>query len=101
MRTASSWAGSTLGARGAFRLLDDELKEENGFPLAVRPRRCGYMTRGAQVQAVSERVTNLSADGTLALRIVAAPVGRAAAVGTSKFLAAEPAGPLRADGPGR
>ncbi|MCK8500962.1 Tox-REase-5 domain-containing protein [Myxococcus fulvus] len=77
--------------------------------LARRVERFRYMTRGEQVQAVSRLVTNLvatwgtvsagtrtlqgtafataevpvlalAADGTVALRMVAAPVGRAAAV---------------------
>ncbi|MCP3059399.1 restriction endonuclease fold toxin 5 domain-containing protein [Myxococcus sp. K38C18041901] len=154
------------GSTGVFRLLDDELREENGFPLAdvhddadVLSRaldgaeeafvglilavgkffstspadnlealrqmpvavvallesspeyleRFRYMTRGEQVQVVSKLVTNfiatwgtvssatrtlegtalataevpvlaLSADGTVAMRLVAAPVGRAAAM---------------------
>ncbi|ATB45654.1 hypothetical protein MYMAC_001239 [Corallococcus macrosporus DSM 14697] len=154
------------GRTGVFRLLDDELREESGFPLAdvhddadvvsrtldgaeeafvglalavgkffsTSPaeslaalrelpagvvallrsspeylERFGYMTRGEQVQAVSKLVTNLiatwgtasaatrtlegtalataevpalvlSAQGTVAMRLVAAPVGRAAAV---------------------
>ncbi|SEU34874.1 Restriction endonuclease fold toxin 5 [Myxococcus fulvus] len=154
------------GSTGVFRRLDDELKEESGFPLAdvhddadvisrtldgaeeafvglalavgrffsTSPadnlaalrglpaavvallesspeylERFRYMTRGEQVQAVSRLVTNLvatwgtvsagtrtlqgtafataevpvlalAADGTVALRMVAAPVGRAAAV---------------------
>ncbi|WP_269149139.1 Tox-REase-5 domain-containing protein [Corallococcus macrosporus] len=154
------------GRTGVFRLLNDELREESGFPLAdvhddadvvsrtldgaeeafvglalavgkffsTSPaeslaalrelpagvvallrsspeylERFGYMTRGEQVQAVSRLVTNLiatwgtasaatrtlegtalataevpalvlSAQGTVAMRLVAAPVGRAAAV---------------------
>ncbi|WP_170114703.1 Tox-REase-5 domain-containing protein [Corallococcus macrosporus] len=154
------------GRTGVFRLLNDELREESGFPLAdvhddadvvsrtldgaeeafvglalavgkffsTSPadnlealrempaavvallksspeylERFRYMTRGEQVQAVSKLVTNLiatwgtasaatrtlegtalataevpalvlSAQGTVAMRLVAAPVGRAAAV---------------------
>ncbi|MFP2959795.1 Tox-REase-5 domain-containing protein [Myxococcus sp. 1LA] len=154
------------GRTGVFRLLNDELREESGFPLAdvhddadvisrtldgaeeafvglalavgkffaTSPadnlaalrempaavvallesspeylERFQYMTRGEQVQSVSKLVTNLiatwgtvsaatrtlegtalataevpalvlSAQGTVAMRLVAAPVGRAAAV---------------------
>ncbi|MFY1831722.1 Tox-REase-5 domain-containing protein [Myxococcus fulvus] len=154
------------GSTGVFRLLNDELQEENGFPLAdvhddadvisraldgaeeafvglalavgklfsTSPadnlaalqkmpaavvallesspeylERFRYMTQGEQVQAVSKLVTNviatwgtvsaatrtlegtalataevpvlaLSADGTVAMRLVMAPVGRAAAM---------------------
>lgn len=154
------------GRTGVFRLLNDELREESGFPLAdvhddadvisrtldgaeeafvglalavgkffsTSPadnlaalrempaavvallesspeylERFRYMTRGEQVQAVSKLVTNLiatwgtassvtrtlggtafataevpalalAADGTVAMRLVAAPAGRAAAV---------------------
>ncbi|WP_229908177.1 Tox-REase-5 domain-containing protein [Comamonas sp. JC664] len=175
------------GRTGAFRLLNDELREESGFPLAdvhddadvisrtldgaeeafvglalavgklfsTSPadslaalrempaavvallksspeylERFRYMTRGEQVQAVSMLVTNLiatwgtasavtrtwegavlataevpalvlSAQGTIAMRMVAAPVGRAAAVlggGPGAALILQRAGTAAKDG---